>query len=232
VRTLAIDTSLARGSVAAASDGRVAQILLPVAGEHARRIASALDEAARSLGWRVGDAELVGVVRGPGSFTGLRVGLATAKAIAWTAEAAIVGASGFEVIARRTAHFIGTGGAPLHVAYDAGRGELFVAEATSAPDVPAGIQLSPPRLVAVAEWCAGLPHGARVSGPGLAVAAAALAARADLVIAPHEACLPTAADTAALAVQLHAAGVRDTPAALVPDYLRPTYADESASRAT
>lgn len=230
MRTLAIDTSLALGSVAAASDGRVVEIVLPGAGEHARRIGPALEEAARALGWRVGDVELVGVVRGPGSFTGLRVGLATAKAIAWAAEVALVGVSGFEVVARRTARLAGAGEAVLHLAYDAGRGDLFVVEAMPAADAPSGFRLSTPRLVAAAEWCAGLPRGALVSGPGLAVAATALGSRADLVIAPDEACLPTAADVAALATRLHAAGVRDAPAALVPDYLRATYADEPAGR--
>jgi len=232
VRTLAIDTSLAHGSVAALSDGQVVEIVLPEAGEHARRIGPALEEAARGLCWRVGDVELVGVVRGPGSFTGLRVGLATAKAIAWAAEAALVGVSGFEVVARRTARLLGTGEAPLHLAYDAGRGDLFVAEAMPAADAPSGFRLSTSRLIAASEWCAGLPRGAFVSGPGLTVATAALASRADVVVAPAEACLPTAADTAALAERLHAAGVRDAPAALVPDYLRPTYADEPAGRAT
>jgi len=226
VRTIAIDTSLACGSVAAASDGQVVEIALPEAGEHARRIGPAVEEATQRLGWRVGDVELVGVVRGPGSFTGLRVGLAMAKAIAWAAEAALVGVSGFEVGARRTARLLGTDDAPLHLAYDAGRGDLFVAEALPAADAPSGFRLSTPRLVAAAE----LPRGAKVSGPGLAVAAAALGSRADLVIAPAEACLPTAADTAAVAERLHAAGVRDAPAALVPDYLRPTYADEPAAR--
>lgn len=229
MRTLAIDTSLAHGSVAAVSAGQVAEIVLPEAGEHARRIGPALEEATRGLGWRVGDVELVGVVRGPGSFTGLRVGIATAKAIAWAAEAALVGVSGFAVVARRTARLLGTGDAPLHLAYDAGRGDLFVAEALPATDSPSGFRLSTPRLVAAAEWCTGLPRGAVVSGPGLA-AAAALATRADLVIAPAEACRPTAADAAALAERLHAAGVRDAPAALVPDYLRPTYADEPSAR--
>lgn len=230
MRTLAIDTSLAHGSVAAASDGRVVEIVLSEMGEHARRIGPAVEEAARALGWRVGDVELVGVVRGPGSFTGLRVGLAMAKAIAWAAEAALVGVSGFEVGARRTARLLGMGDAPLHLAYDAGRGDLFVAEALPAADVPSGFRLSTPRLVAAAEWCAGLPRGAQVSGPGLAVAAAALGSRADIVIAPAEARLPTAADAAALAERLHAAGFRDAPAALVPDYLRPTYADDPAAR--
>lgn len=229
MRTLAIDTSLATGSVAAAAAGRAVEIQLPVAGEHARRIAAALDEAAHGLGWNVGDVELVGVIRGPGSFTGLRVGLSTAKAIAWASGAALVGVSGFDVVARRTARLTGAAAEPLHLAYDAGRGDLFVAEAVPAADAPTGYTLSTPRLVAAADWLAALPRGAHVSGPGLAVVTAALALRADLAVAPREAWLPTATEVADLAARLHAAGHCDTPAALVPDYLRPTYADESAA---
>jgi tRNA threonylcarbamoyladenosine biosynthesis protein TsaB len=232
MRTLAIDTSLAAGSVAAAAAGRTSEIELPVAGEHARRIATALDDVARGLGWKVADVELVGVVRGPGSFTGLRVGLVTAKAIAWAAGAALVGVSGFEVIARRTARLMEAAPETLHLAYDAGRGELFVAEARPAAHAPVEFGLSTPRLVAAAAWVANLPQGALVSGPGLTVAGVAIAARADLRIAPPEAWRPTASDAADLAIRLHAAGRSDAPAALVPDYLRPTYADESASPPT
>jgi tRNA threonylcarbamoyladenosine biosynthesis protein TsaB len=229
MRTLAIDTSLATGSVAAAAAGSTVEIELPVAGEHARRIAAALDEAAHGLGWKVGDVELVGVVRGPGSFTGLRVGLSTAKAIAWASGAALVGVSGFDVVARRTARLTGAAAEPLHLAYDAGRGDLFVAEAVPAADAPTGYALSTPRLVGAAAWVADLPARAIVSGPGLAHVIDAINARADLRVAPPEAWRPMAADAADLATRLHAAGRADAPAALVPDYLRPTYADESAA---
>jgi tRNA threonylcarbamoyladenosine biosynthesis protein TsaB len=157
MRTLAIDTSLATGSVAAAAAGRGLEIALPVAGEHARRIAAALEEAANGLSWRVGDVELVGVVRGPGSFTGLRVGLSTAKAVAWASGAALVGVSGFDVVARRTARLMNAAAEPLHLAYDAGRGELFVAEAVPAADAPTGYALSTPRLVGAADWLAAGP---------------------------------------------------------------------------
>lgn len=227
MRTLAIDTSLAAGSVAAATAARTIEIELPIAGEHARRIATAAEEAARGLGWKLGDVKLVGVVRGPGSFTGLRVGITTAKAIAWAAGATLVGVSGFEVIARRTARLMGATHETLHLVYDAGRGELFVAEAVPAPDAPSGYELSAPRLVGAAAWLAALPSQALVSGPGLACVGDAIAPRADLRAAPAAAWQPMAADTADLATRLHAAGLSDAPAALVPDYLRPTYADES-----
>jgi len=228
MRTLAIDTSLASGSVAATAAGRTVEIELPVAGEHARRIAAALTEAAHGVGWTVGDVELVGVVRGPGSFTGLRVGLSTAKAVAWASGAVLVGVSGFDIVARRTARLMGAASEPLHLAYDAGRGELFVTEAVPAADAPSGYAVSTPRLTAADAWVAALPRGAHVSGPGLAVVAEPLAQRADLHVAPREAWLPRASDVADLAGLLHAAGRSDAPAALVPDYARPTYADESA----
>lgn len=227
MKSLAIDTSLARGSVAAADDGRTLEIVLPVAGEHARRIGSALAEAASGLGWRVGDAQLVGVVRGPGSFTGLRVGLATAKAIAWAAEATLVGVSGFDVIARRTARLAHEPAGLLHIAYDAGRGELFVAEVEPAAHEPTEFHRSIPRLADAREWIAGLPAGSHVSGPGLDLVGESLAVRPDLRIAPRDAWLPTAADVIEVARLLQAAGIADEPAALVPDYLRPSYADES-----
>ncbi|NCY03759.1 MAG: tRNA (adenosine(37)-N6)-threonylcarbamoyltransferase complex dimerization subunit type 1 TsaB, partial [Planctomycetia bacterium] len=81
MKTLVIDTSLAVGTVAALDGDRISQRSLPTAGEHARLLATALVDVAAALGWRCGDAELVAVVRGPGSFTGLRVGVTTAKAL-------------------------------------------------------------------------------------------------------------------------------------------------------
>ena len=227
MKTLAIDTSLAIGSVAAADATRTLQIALPAAGEHARRIGSALVEAAGGLGWRVGDVELVGVVRGPGSFTGLRVGLTVAKGIAWAAEAPLVGVSGFDVIARRTVRLVEGAAGPVHVAYDAGRGEVFVAEACPAMGEPTGFRLTPPRLVGAAAWVADLAPGSLVTGPGLAALGDALVARPDLAVAPRDAWQPTAEDVVDVARLLHAAGVHSPPAALVPDYLRPSYADES-----
>lgn len=226
MKTLAIDTSLAIGSVAGADDTRTLEIVLPVAGDHARRVGSAVVEVAGRLGWDVGEVDLVGVVRGPGSFTGLRVGIAVAKAIAWAANATLVGVSGFDVIARRAARALDVAAVPLHIAYDAGRDELFVAEAVPAIREPTGFRITPPRLAAAHEWLALLPPGAHVAGPGLERVAAGLVSRPDLVPAPPDAWLPKASDVVELARCMQAAGIDDPPASLVPDYLRPSYADE------
>jgi len=227
MKTLAIDTSHAAGSVAA-GDGQ-ALVLRPLgeAAGHARRLAAALAEAAAEAGWPVAAAELVVVVRGPGSFTGLRVGVATAKAVAWAGGGRLVGVSGFEIVARETARLAGSAAEPVAIAFDAGRGEVFVALATPDPGLPAGWLVGPPELLSAPAWIAGLPPGALVSGPALALHAGDLAA-AGQRLAPPEAWAPSARAAAALGLALAAAGQADDPATLAPDYLRPSYADERA----
>ena len=234
--TLAIDTSLACGGVAALAGDCVAERRFTAAPEHARRIASLLGEATAELGWSPRDVELVGVVRGPGSFTGLRVGIATAKAIAWAAGARLVAVSTFEVIAWQTAQSMAAQSmarehlhiAPLHIALDAGRGEVFAAEARPAAGSPTGWEIGPARILHAEAWLAGLPAGSCVSGPALDVVP--VTTRPDLVSAAATAWHPTAAAAGALARLRAAAGESDDPLTLVPDYLRPSYADEKAAR--
>jgi tRNA threonylcarbamoyladenosine biosynthesis protein TsaB len=227
MKTLALDTSLSHGSVAAVSAGRVAVRSLPTAVEHARLLAAAVADVAGELGWRPADAELVAVVRGPGSFTGLRVGVTTAKAICWTSGARLLGVSAVEVIAHRAAAATGRSDIPVAVAFDAGRGEVFAAVAEPAPGAAGGWRIADGVLAPAGAWLAGLAPGTVVSGPGLAMLGAdVLAARPDLAIVSPDRWTATAADVAEVALLHAAAGEHDDPATLVPDYIRPSYADE------
>ncbi|MFM7136903.1 MAG: tRNA (adenosine(37)-N6)-threonylcarbamoyltransferase complex dimerization subunit type 1 TsaB [Planctomycetota bacterium] len=229
MRTIAIDTSLAAGSVAAVDGPARATRGLGPAGEHARLLAAAIAEVAAELGWTPADAQLVAVVRGPGSFTGLRVGVATAKAIAWAGGARLLGVSGFEVVAEETARIASANGAdhrgPLAIAYDAGRGEVFAAVAE--PMDAGGWQVGPGALVAADRWIESLPDGCLVTGPALDTLATQVAA-AGHRLAPEPAWQPSAIAAALLAIPRAAAGAADSPETLVPEYLRPSYADERA----
>jgi tRNA threonylcarbamoyl adenosine modification protein YeaZ len=230
MRTIAIDTSLAAGSVAACDGPARATRGLGPAGEHARLLAAAIAEAAGELGWTPADAELVAVIRGPGSFTGLRVGVATAKAMAWAGGARLLGVSGFEVVAAETARLMSleSGGSrgPLAIAYDAGRGEVFASVAE--PTADGGWRVGPGSLVAADRWIESLPRGCLVTGPALATLAERVTA-AGHRLAPEAAWHPSAVAAAAIAIPRAAAGQADSPAALVPEYLRPSYADERAT---
>jgi len=226
VKTIAIDTSLATGSVAAIAGDRMAVRSLPTAGEHARLLADAIAGVTAELGWRPAAAELVAVIRGPGSFTGLRVGITTAKALCWTTGSRLLGVSSCEVIASGTAAAVGRHDAPVTVAYDAGRGEVFAAVVVPDEGSPSGWRTEVGRLAAAQEWLEGIAPGSIVSGPGLALLTDALTGRPDLVVAPPTAWTPAIADVGRIALLHAAAGETDDPAALVPDYIRPSYADE------
>ena len=117
-RVLAIETGSPRGSVAAAHDDHTVARLLGHDGQHGRLVTQALAAVAEEAGFPARAADLVVVVRGPGSFTGLRVGVALAKTLAWSTGAALVGVSGYELIARR----VGAGDGPVWVVFEAGRG--------------------------------------------------------------------------------------------------------------
>ena len=226
MKTIVIDTSLATGSVAAIDGDRIAARTLPTAGEHARLLAAAIEAVAAELGWKTSAVELVAVVRGPGSFTGLRVGVTTAKALCWATGSRLLGVSSCEVIARGTAVALERHDAPVTVAFDAGRGEVFAAMVEPDEGSPSGWRTEAGRLVAAQEWLAGMAPGSIVTGPGLALLTDALAGRPDLVVASSTAWTPDILDMGRIALLREAAGEADDPAALVPDYIRLSYADE------
>jgi tRNA threonylcarbamoyladenosine biosynthesis protein TsaB len=237
MKILAIDTSIGSGSVAAVDETGGAEMPLGAAGEHARSLPGALRDVAERRGWGrhgsalagLGPDDVVAVVRGPGSFTGLRVGVTAAKALAWTTGARLVGVCGFEVVARRTGRVAGWNDAPLAIAFDAGRGEVSAAWASPAADAASGWTIGPPTLVTAAAWIGALPPGSRITGPALETLAAC-AEEHGMAIAPRHAWLPAAIDAAAIAGLRAGSGDVDDPRTLVPDYLRPSYAEERQPR--
>ena len=228
MRILAIDTSLGAGSVAAVDDEGSAVRPLGPHREHARVLAAALLEVAQARGWQCGGsavaaADIVAVVRGPGSFTGLRVGVATAKSLAWATGARLVGVSGFEVVARRSAAATSWSDGSIEVAFDAGHGDVYAA---TVAHVGGQWRIAEPVLTSLGLWVAALPPGAHVTGPALAVCGDRLAARGDLAVALPEVWHPTAEEAAHAARARAAASDFDDPRTLVPEYLRPSYAEE------
>ncbi len=81
---LGIETSGRRGSVAVCEDGRpLASYAFPEGGRRARDIISAIDHVVAQARLDRRDVRAVAVSEGPGSFTGLRVGVACAKTLAF-----------------------------------------------------------------------------------------------------------------------------------------------------
>ncbi len=239
MKILAFDTSLGSGSAAAADEGGMEERALGAAGDHARLLTAAALDVAERRGWGsggnalagLGPGDVVAVVRGPGSFTGLRVGVTAAKSFAWTSGAGLVGVCGFGVIARRMARLDGWSDSPVAIAYDAGRGEVFAAWAQPVATEALGWRLTAPCRVTFDDWLGSLPPGARIGGPAVDAHRERITAHGGVVCASPEVCVSLAGDAATIARLRALAGEFDDPHTLVPDYLRPSYAEEARPRA-
>ena len=83
MRVLAVETSSLAGGVALLDDERlVAEYLLDVSVTHSERLLAAIDGVMADAGWTPRDLQGLAVAVGPGSFTGLRVGISTIKGLA------------------------------------------------------------------------------------------------------------------------------------------------------
>jgi tRNA threonylcarbamoyladenosine biosynthesis protein TsaB len=84
MKILAADTSTTSGSLALLEDESViAEWTLRSAQTHNRRLLKAIDFLLEQAGWNLDDVDGFAVTTGPGSFTGLRIGLTTMKMLAW-----------------------------------------------------------------------------------------------------------------------------------------------------
>ena len=76
-------------------------------------------------GMKLGDVDVFAVATGPGSFTGLRIGIATMQGLAFAAGKPLVGVSGFDALARIAD--AEAGGTSIATWVDAWRGEVYAA---------------------------------------------------------------------------------------------------------
>jgi tRNA threonylcarbamoyladenosine biosynthesis protein TsaB len=121
---LALDTSAAAGSVAVARDGA---ILIEREGDgsraHGERLPRELMAALREAGVGLHDVDRFAVATGPGSFTGLRVGIATIQGLALARKRLVAPVTTFEALAWH----VRDGANRVGVWIDAHRGEVFAA---------------------------------------------------------------------------------------------------------
>jgi tRNA threonylcarbamoyladenosine biosynthesis protein TsaB len=104
MKILAVDTATTGCSVAL-TDGEdlLAEINLVSAQTHSRHLAGMISEACRLAGLAVGGMDAYTVVKGPGSFTGLRIGVSTVKGLAEAAGRPIIGISALRALAEQAA---------------------------------------------------------------------------------------------------------------------------------
>jgi tRNA threonylcarbamoyladenosine biosynthesis protein TsaB len=139
MKILAVDTATASGSIALLEDTLLmAEWTLHSAQTHNRRLLKHIDGFLKELGWTLEQLDGFAVTIGPGSFTGLRIGVTTVKTLAWAGRKPFVGISSLDVLAAP----FGYAAYPVCALIDARKGEIY--HAFYQPDGKGRIRLLAP----------------------------------------------------------------------------------------
>jgi len=226
MKLLAVESATLSGGVALLDDDRLlGEITLNIAITHSERLMSAVDRLLADCGLAPADLGGLAVSVGPGSFTGLRVGLATVKALAMALDLPVAPVPTLDALAAR----LSFADAPVCPILDARKGEVYLSlyrwrgdsmarewdYLALAPEAAAA-RLEPPVILlgdgveACRPWLDRLGAGARV--------------------APAAQRLPSAAAVAGLGLAVLAGGGGVSAEALAPLYLRPSEAELKSRR--
>jgi len=168
MRVLAIDTSCAAASVAVVESGRIEPLVAEtraMARGQAEAIAPMVEEAMRKVEGGLPSIDRIAVTIGPGSFTGIRVGLALARAMGLALGKPVVGVSTLAAFAAPLLSEPKTG--VIAAAIDARHGSIYFQLFE-----PSGRPLGPPRCDTLRECVRGIGAGpALIAGDAAALLA-------------------------------------------------------------
>ncbi len=228
VNLLVLDTSTNRAALAVVrADGPALGASPDPSARHGRALVPALHALLAGAGLAVADLDGLAVGLGPGSYTGLRIGLTAAKTLAYALGKPLVGFDSLEAVAGNAA----PDALQVAVIADAQRRDVYAADFAREAPGAALTRTAPTRIVPFDRWSAGLTAGAFVLGPALSVgriseAVPAHARRPD----DPGADWPDPRRLADLARETWLSGRRDDPWFLEPVYLRRSAAEEQWDR--
>lgn len=219
MKILAFDTALDACSAALVemSSGQAATLAAafrPMTRGHAEALMPLVRGVMAEARMGFDDIDRIAVTVGPGTFTGVRIGIAAARGIALAASKPAVGVTSLEAVAANVVEAgLDMDAHPIAAVFDASRGEVYMQ--IFGPDLEPG---SEPQVLAVPDAVALVAHsGAILVGSGASILAEAAGAGAWLQLAPASVSpLPDAAVVARLAA---AKPVPEVPP--LPLYLRP-----------
>lgn len=220
---IVLDTSTGRTVLGLSTTSGSVHLATTEAGpRHGRDLIPSLRTLLREAGLTPKDINVVAVGVGPGSYTGLRVGLMAAKTLAYATGAGLVGLDSLEAVAWNAPPNCGR----VSVVSDAQRGDLYVADFYRvAADQPLALARGC-RIESLAVWSAGLEPDVLVLGPGLAWPLIRAAMPPQVLWADCSLDFPQGSTLLALAHQAWASGRRDDFWQLEPRYIRRSAAED------
>jgi tRNA threonylcarbamoyladenosine biosynthesis protein TsaB len=221
MRIVVLETSGWCGELALADERHILVARrLSAARKHARDLVPTLKAMLQELGWPPKSIDLIVVGLGPGSYTGLRVGVMTAKTMAFASGSAIIGVDSMDTLAEP---------APIDAErvdpiVDAQQGLVYAAEyRRTAPGEPLSLARST-TIVSAPEWAGRLVPGTYVTGPALVRYASLVPATCR--VASESERDPSAGACWRVGLRRFQAGERDDFWTIEPHYLRPSAAEQ------
>lgn len=224
---LGIETATAKGSVALVRGGTLlGELLLHRPRSHSEGLLTSVDTLLEAASLRTDELGAVAVSIGPGSFTGLRIGVAAAKGLAFSLGLPLFGVPTLEIMAANAS----PGLKNVCVVIDARRGEVFSALFTTAKGRP--LKTSGERIFTPEELADSLTPGTVVVGdpPPLLLSLLTGERAPPLLLAPASQNYPRASNVALAGEVMLASGQPSQTGSLVPLYLRPSDAETNIGR--
>jgi tRNA threonylcarbamoyladenosine biosynthesis protein TsaB len=231
VRLLAVETSTLTGAVALLDGGAVvAESRVSVAVTHGERLVSAIDAVLRAARRELAEIDAFAVALGPGSFTGLRIGLSTIKGLAFATGKPAVGVPTLDALAWRLPYCA----YPICPILDARKNEVYTGlyrTLSGRLEVVEAPRAMPPAALAeeLRDGSAGsvvfVGDAVGRFGP---IFSEILGARAHL--APADLRLPSAVTVGEMATGALERGEAGDPGDLTPLYVRPSEAELARER--
>jgi tRNA threonylcarbamoyladenosine biosynthesis protein TsaB len=226
-RALAIETSGRIGSIATVADERVlTEEQFPHGLQHAAQIIPIIDRLCRAAQWSPKDVEQLYVSVGPGSFTGLRIGITLAKTMALATGVKLVAVPSVRVLAENAPpearHLI--------IVLDAKRDQIFTArfERAAGSGQQAGwLEREPAHLDDLPAMLARAPRPVHLLGEGIPFHQKFIAKDVDdVLITPTDSWRARASAVARIGMELARQNQFVDPLMLVPIYIRRPEAEE------
>ena len=224
MKILAIETSAKSVSAAVVENGvPLASAYQNMGLTHSRTLMPLVDGMLSAAGLRVQDMDLLAAANGPGSFTGLRIGVSALKGLAWALEKPCCGVSTLAAMARNLAHMEGL----IICAMDARRNQVYNALFLAHDGVLT--RQCPDRAIGLAELAEEIknrPEPKFVVGDGAGLCYNHLLEQdVPCRMAPPQLVMQNAVGVALAAEEMAAAGQVTTARDLVPVYLRLSQAE-------
>ena len=221
---LAFETSAKAASVALTEDGKLLGEIYQNTGlTHSQTLMVMAEDLLKQCGKSVGDVQAVAVAEGPGSFTGVRIGVAAAKGFSWGKELPCYGVSTLEAKAVSLGAYEGH----ICACMDARRNQVY--NAIFLADGAAPLRVTEDRAIALSELKTELEHidgNIYLVGDGAGLAYRTLAPEIpNLVLPPEHRMHQRAVGVAILAQGMADAGLAPSGGELAPNYLRLSQAE-------